>query len=189
MAQPEIGEVLSDITADVQTIVKGEIELAKAEMVPQLKRAAIGGGMFGAAGYLALQAATLLFICGGLAFTGLYISRLSTVWAFTLGFLTMAVILLLIAGVLVLLGLRRVKVSAPEKTIDEANRSIEAVSGAVAQGQANVRAIAAGAPRSAVEDQVLPGPSAPTAPRVPTTPLPAGGSTEARTAQGQSANL
>ena len=48
MADPEIGDVFKDITADIQTIVKGEIELAKACIVrlkgdvdPELLRSAI----------------------------------------------------------------------------------------------------------------------------------------------------
>lgn len=149
MADPQIGEVLKDITADVQTIIKGEIELAKAEMVPQVKSAGIGAGLFGAAGYFAIQAATLLFICGGLALSALYQGVVPIIWAFTLGFLTMAVILLIIAGVLVLIGKSKINVTAPEKTIAEANRSIEAVTGAIDQGNANVKAIVAGAPRPA----------------------------------------
>ncbi len=151
MAEPQIGEVIKDITADVQTIIKGEIELAKAEMMPQVKRAGIGAGMLGAAGYFAIQAATLLFICGGLALSALYQGVVPIIWAFTLGFLTMAVILLVVAGILVLIGKNKVKVSAPERTIAEANRSIEAVTGAVDQGNANVRAIVAGAPRTTPE--------------------------------------
>lgn len=151
MAEPQIGEVIKDITADVQTIIKGEIELAKAELMPQVKSTGIGAGLFGAAGYLAIQAATLLFICGGLALSALYTGVVSTIWAFTLGFLTMAVILLVVAGVLALIGKSKIKVSAPQKTIDEANRTVGAVTGAVDQANANVKAIAAGAPRSGPE--------------------------------------
>ena len=147
MEQPEIGEVIKDITADVQTIVRGEIELAKAELMPQVKSAGIGAGLFGAAGYLAVQAATLLFICGGLALSALYQGAVPLIWAFVLGFLTMAVLLLIIAGVLVLVGKGKFAFKGPERTITEANRSIEAVTGAVDQGNANVRAIVAGAPR------------------------------------------
>lgn len=147
MAEPQIGEVIKDITADVQTIIRGEIDLAKAEMVPQVKRAGLGAGLLGAAGYLAIQAATLLFICGGLALSALYQGVVSTIWAFTLGFLTMAVILLLVAGILVLVGKGKLKVSPPERTIAETNRNVEAITGAIDQGNANVRAIVAGAPR------------------------------------------
>ncbi len=147
MAEPEIGEVLKDITADVQTIIRGEVELAKAELMPQVKSAGIGAGLFGAAGYLAVQAATLLFICGGLALSALYQGVVPIIWAFVLGFLTMAVILLVIAGILVLVGKGKFALKGPERTVDEANKSIAAVTGAVDQGNANVKAIVAGAPR------------------------------------------
>ena len=147
MAEPEIGAVIKDITADVQTIVRGEIELAKAELMPQVKSAGIGAGLFGAAGYLAVQAATLLFICGGIALSALYQGVVPVIWAFVLGFLTMAVLLLVIAGVLVLVGKGKFAFTGAERTIDEADRSIAAVTGAVDQANANVRAIVAGAPR------------------------------------------
>lgn len=151
MAEPEIGEVIKDITADVQTIVRGEIELAKAELMPQVKSAGIGAGLFGAAGYLAVQAATLLFICVGLALSALYQGVVPLIWAFVLGFLTLAVVLLIVAGVLVLVGKGKFALKGPERTVDEANKSIAAVSGAVDQGNANVKAIVAGAPRPVVE--------------------------------------
>ncbi|WP_232549098.1 phage holin family protein [Propioniciclava soli] len=144
MAEPEIGDVIADITSDVQTIVKGEIELAKAELIPQAKSLGIGAGLFGAAGYFALQAVTLLFICGGLAFTALYTGLVSIVWAFTLGFLTMAVILLVIAGILALIGKSKIKFEGAEKTVAEAEKSVDAVTTAINRGQANVRAIVAG---------------------------------------------
>ena len=147
MAEPEIGEVLKDITADVQTIIRGEVELSKAELMPQVKSAGIGAGLFGAAGYLAVQAATLLFICGGLALSALYQGVVPIIWAFVLGFLTMAVILLVSAGILVLVGKGKFALKGPERTVDEANKSIAAVTGAVDQGNANVKAIVAGAPR------------------------------------------
>ena len=147
MAEPEIGEVLKDITADVQTIIRCEVELAKAELIPQVKSAGIGAGLFGAAGYLAVQAATLLFICGGLALSALYQGVVPLIWAFVLGFLTLAVVLLVVAGILVLIGKGKFSFSGAPKTVDEANRSVAAVTGAVDQGNANVKAIVAGAPR------------------------------------------
>lgn len=144
MAEPEVGDVIKDITTDVQTIVKGEIELAKAELMPQVKSIGIGAGLFGAAGYFALQAVTLLFICGGLAFTALYDGHVGIIWAFTLGFLTMAVILLVIAGILALIGKTKMKFAGPEKTAAEAEKAVDAVTTAINRGQANVRQIAAG---------------------------------------------
>jgi len=144
MADPEIADVIKDITADVQTIVKGEIELAKAEMMPQLKRAGIGAGMFGVAGYLAVQAGTLLFIFVGLALGALYQGVLPVIWAFALGFLTLAVVLLVVAGVLVLIGKNKVAITGPTATVAQAEQSVAAVTDAVSRGQSNVRAIVAG---------------------------------------------
>lgn len=149
MAQPEIGDVFKDITDDVQTIVRSQIELAKVEMMPKVKSAGIGAGLIGVAGYLALMAATLLFICGGLALTALYDQLVGIVWAFTLGFLTMAVILLVLAAILALIGKNKLQITGPEATVAQAGRSVEAVTGAIDQGQANVRAIVAGTDRTA----------------------------------------
>ncbi len=146
MAEPEIGDVISDITADVRTIVKGEIELAKAELVPQAKRLGVGVGLVGAAAFFLAVAGLLLFICGGLAFSALYMGALPIVWAFTLGFLTMAVLLLVVAAILALIGKRRMTFSGPEATIGEANRTVDAVTSAIAQGQSHVRAVVAGTP-------------------------------------------
>ena len=41
--QSGIADVIKNIQADVTTIVKGEIELAKAELLPQAKAAGIDG--------------------------------------------------------------------------------------------------------------------------------------------------
>lgn len=141
MAQPEISDVIKDITADVQTIVKGEIELAKVELAPQAKRIGIGAGLFGVAGYFAVQALTLLFICGGLALSAIYQNLVPIVWAFVLGFLTMAILLLIIAGVLALIGRGKMNNPGPTETLAEAQLTSDDVTSAVERGQANVAAI------------------------------------------------
>ena len=64
-----------------------------------------------------------------------------------LGFLTLAVVLLVVAGILALVGKGKFSFSGAPETVDEANRSVAAVTGAVDQGNANVKAIVAGAPR------------------------------------------
>ena len=46
--QLDIADAIKAIQADVTTIVRGEVELAKAELVPQVKSAGIGAGLFGA---------------------------------------------------------------------------------------------------------------------------------------------
>lgn len=46
-----LGEIVSGITADLTTLMRQEIELAKAEATQSAKRAGKGAGMFGGAGF------------------------------------------------------------------------------------------------------------------------------------------
>jgi membrane protein implicated in regulation of membrane protease activity len=122
---PAVGGVIKSITDDVKALVTGEIELAKAELIPSAKNAGKGAGMLGAAGYFGINGLTLLYIAAAL---GLYALGLPP-W---LAFLIVAAVLLLIAGVLALVGLRAVKkVKGPEKTIAQANQTVSEVKGAV----------------------------------------------------------
>lgn len=148
MSEPQLGAVIKDITADIQTIVRGEIELAKAELVPQAKRLGFGVGMFGAAGYLGFQAITLLFICIALTFSALYSMLSLGAWAYVLGFLTLGVLILIIVLMLVLIGKSKMHVDAPKRTLTASNLTIDAVADAIDQADANVKAITAGQPRT-----------------------------------------
>jgi putative superfamily III holin-X len=58
--RPSMGDLLSDISSDLSTLMRQEVELAKAELQQSAKRAGKGAGMFagaGVAGHL-----TLVFI-------------------------------------------------------------------------------------------------------------------------------
>lgn len=60
-----VGELLRQFADETTTLMKQELELAKAEMAEKGKRAGIGAGMWGAAGViglLALGALTTFFI-------------------------------------------------------------------------------------------------------------------------------
>lgn len=143
MAAPSaIGDLVTQITDDVKTIVKGEINLAKAEMVPQIKRAGIGGGMLGAAGYLAISALALVWLLGSVAFMWLYDANgLDTYPAALLGLTTMIVILFAIAAVLALLGKKRVEdVSGPTRTVATGQATVEAAKQGLQEGRLAVAA-------------------------------------------------
>jgi membrane protein implicated in regulation of membrane protease activity len=130
MADSPVSDIIQSITDDVKLLVKDEIELAKAELVPSAKKAGIAGGMFGAAAYLALVASILLFITLAL---GLWALGLAP-W---LSFLIVAVLLLLVAGILGFVGYRQVqKVKAPERTIAQAQDAVSEISGAVKRANA-----------------------------------------------------
>lgn len=128
---PSVGDVVKDIQNDIRSLVQNEVALAKSELIPSAKSAGIGAGLFAGAGYFAACAAALLFIAGSLA-----------IWKWlnipiALGFVIMAVLLLIVAGILGGIGYVLVKkVKGPTKTIAQAKTSVAAVKGAVQQGNA-----------------------------------------------------
>jgi Na+-transporting methylmalonyl-CoA/oxaloacetate decarboxylase gamma subunit len=133
----DIAGIIRSIQADVTTIVKGEIELAKAELLPQAKAAGVGAGMFGAAAYVGITGVTILFI--GLSFLlSLGFSAwfgLSLLAALAWGFSVMALLLFVVAGILALLGRKQLVFNAPEATIAQAQASADSVKAAVEQGK------------------------------------------------------
>lgn len=139
--QPAVADVLDSITSDIKTIVQGEIELAKAELVPQAKKIGLGAGLIGAAGYLALNAAILVFITLGLVASGLFHAVLPPVWAYTVGFATVALLVLVVAAILALIGKGRLVFEGPKRTVASTEQSVSAAKTAVSRGLANVAAM------------------------------------------------
>jgi hypothetical protein len=129
MADQSVSELIKGISDDVKLLVRDEIQLAKTELVPAVKNAGIGAGLFGAAGYFAISALSVLYFAAAFA--------LATVVATWLAFLIVGVALLVIAAVLGLVGFVLVKrVKAPEKTIANANATVAEVKAAVQRGNA-----------------------------------------------------
>ncbi|MFW6597783.1 phage holin family protein [Propionibacteriaceae bacterium Y2011] len=125
-AERGVGDIVKNIVDEAQVLIKYEVELAKAELMPSAKAAGKAGGMFGGAGVLALYALGLIFI--GLSV--LIGDALGRVW---LGFLIMAVGLLVIAGILGLIGklsMDKADFSATQ-TKASAQASVNAVKGAL----------------------------------------------------------
>jgi hypothetical protein len=109
--EASFGELVKDATEQLSTLVRSEIELARLEITATVKRAGLGGAMFGAAAVVLLLALPFLFVAlaEGLVAAGL--------WRW-LSYLIVFTLFLIIAGVLVLIGLRMVrKISKPERTI------------------------------------------------------------------------
>lgn len=137
--QADIADIIRAIQSDVTTIVKGEVELAKAELVPQAKSVGIGVGLLGGAGYLAVTGGTLMFF--GLSALVAYFFAANLLWdpflASFMGLLIMAVVLFLIAGVLALIAKNKVDVKGPQATVAQGQRSLEAVKDAVERGRSD----------------------------------------------------
>jgi hypothetical protein len=118
MAEPAVGDLIKSITEDVKVLVRDEIALAKAELVPAAKSGGIGAGLFGAAGYFAICALSVLYFAAafGLAALGL---------SYPLAFLLVGVALLVIAGICGGVGFMMIKkIKPPERTISQANQTV-----------------------------------------------------------------
>jgi F0F1-type ATP synthase assembly protein I len=57
-----VGQLIGEVTKDLSTLMRQELELAKAEMKVEAKKAGQGAGMFGAAGLAGLMAVIFLSI-------------------------------------------------------------------------------------------------------------------------------
>lgn len=110
-SEETLGQLFAAASRDLSTLVRSEIELAKAEIRVDVKNAAKGGAMFGAAGFLGLLSLVLLSITIALFIAWLGLDA----W---LAFLIVTVFYLLVAGVLALVGKKAVsKVGPPERTM------------------------------------------------------------------------
>lgn len=114
---------------------------AIAQAKPKAKSAGIMGGAFGAAGYFAMNAISLLFLAGAAGFGALYSSFLGPWGATGLGLVTMAVVLLILAAILALIG----KAQLPElqKKLDigdDVQAGTESIKAGIEKGKAEVAA-------------------------------------------------
>ena len=119
-AKPErtLGQLVSDASRDLSAIVRAEVALAKAEVKVEAKTAALGGAMFAVAGVVAFLALILLLVAAAYGLVALGLSP----W---LAFLIVAVVLLVLAAVLALVGKSRLaKLKAPERTVRTAKETV-----------------------------------------------------------------
>jgi hypothetical protein len=109
--EQSLGELVATATRDMSLLVRQEVELAKTEIAAQAARAGVGAGLLGGAGFLGFFALVLASFAGGFGFaTGLNIG----LWA---GFLCMAGVYAVLAGVLAAFGILRMKrLRGPEQT-------------------------------------------------------------------------
>lgn len=135
MTDQSVGEIIKSITDDVKLLVRDEVALAKAELIPAAKNAGIGAGLFGAAAYFAISALSILYIALALGLAA------ATGWSYWLSFLLVGVLLLLVAGACAAIGLSRVKkVKGPDKTIAQANQTVTEVKAAAQHAIAAAKA-------------------------------------------------
>ena len=106
-----LGALFAAASRDLSALIHGEIELAKAEIKIEVKSAATGGALFGAAAMLGALALPLLLIAAAYGLVAAGLPR-------AVAFLIVAGVLLLLAGVLAFFGKKAVgKVGPPKRTI------------------------------------------------------------------------
>ena len=115
-----IGELLKQLASETTTLVRQELDLAKAEMREKAGKAGPGFGMWGAAGATALLAAGAL--------TAFLILALDGAMPNWLAALIVGLAYALIAAVLYVTGKRRVEEAGspvPEKTIESVKEDVQ----------------------------------------------------------------
>lgn len=122
---PTIGRLVTDASRDISTLISKEIELAKSELKVSMKAGGTGIGLFAAAGFLAVLAVIMLSVSIAY-FINWNGSGLSLHWAFLIVF----GFYLLVAGLMVFVGIKKVKqVRAPEKAIHQGKQIPNALKG------------------------------------------------------------
>jgi hypothetical protein len=109
--ETSVGQLVADASKQFSTLLHSEIELAKLELKVSVKNAGVGVGFFGAALVLLVFSMTfgLIALAEGIHAAGL--------WRW-LSYLIVFGFLLIVVGLLVYLGVRKVKrVRVPERTI------------------------------------------------------------------------
>ena len=110
--EPTVGSLVQSAMADLSTLVRGEIELAKAEVGKSAKKAGIGAGAFGAAGVVLAFSGFFFGIALAEFITWLGLER----W---ISYLIVWFLLVLLAGLAALIGRRFIKkIEKPERTIE-----------------------------------------------------------------------
>jgi hypothetical protein len=115
-----IADLLTQLSEQTTTLVRQELDLAKAELSVKGKKAGLGAGMFGSAGVFGLYAVGALTACLILA-----LSEAMDGW---LAALIITVIYGAIAGVLALTGKNKVQEGAPpvpEQTVESVKEDVQ----------------------------------------------------------------
>ena len=115
-----ISELVKDLASETSTLVRQEIDLAKAEMTERGQRAAKGAGMLGAGAVVGLLALGAL--------TAVLIAALDLAMPTWLAALIVTVVYAAIAGVLIQIGRKKVQEAAPpvpEETIDSVKEDVQ----------------------------------------------------------------
>jgi len=124
-----LGSLLGSLPELISRLIRGEIQLAKTELVTKLKEAGVGAGFLVGAALFGFFLLAVLITAGVLG--------LATVVAPWLAALIVAAVLLVITGVLALLGVKALKKGVPpvpKQAVDSVKADVAALKGTSAPG-------------------------------------------------------
>jgi predicted lipid-binding transport protein (Tim44 family) len=125
-------ELVSQAAAQISTLVRDELALAKLELAEKGKRAGVGGGLFGGAGVLGLYGLGLL-----LALAVVLLDMVMPLW---LALLIVLVVVLAAAAVAAVLGKQKLKAAVPPVPTDavaSTQADVQTVKTAVREGRSS----------------------------------------------------
>jgi Na+/melibiose symporter-like transporter len=114
-----VGQLLGDVTRELQALVRKEFELAKAETKEELQRAGAAGKRFGVAALAGYLAVVMLSFAAAWALTAV----MPTGWAF----FAVGTVLGLVAAVMALQGRRQLQEfhPVPGETVDTLKEDVQ----------------------------------------------------------------
>jgi F0F1-type ATP synthase assembly protein I len=119
--EPTIGRLIADTTRDFSTLVRSEIELLKTELKVSVRAGGISIAMFAVAVFLLLLAIIMLSISFAFFLDWLFAGTATS-------FLIVFGVYVLVAGLLVWVGVRKIKqVKAPAQTIESVKETKQAL--------------------------------------------------------------
>jgi hypothetical protein len=116
------GDLVKTMSEQVTVLIRDELRLAQLEMASKGKQAALGTGMFGASGVVAVYGVGCLLACAIIAISGVVAAWLAA--------LIVGAVLLAAAGGAALLGRRRLRKVAPpvpEQAIADVKADVEEI--------------------------------------------------------------
>ncbi|RFD25014.1 hypothetical protein MUBE_11395 [Mycobacterium uberis] len=131
-AEPSIGDLIKDVTTQVSTLVRAEVELARAEIIRDVKKGLTGSVLFIAALMVLFYSAFFFF---------LFFAEVLDIWLWRwMAFLIVFAIMIVVTTALVLLGFLKVRrIRGPRQTIESVKETRTALTPGHDKMQARLR--------------------------------------------------
>ena len=124
VASSSVGELISEVTSDLSTLMRQELDLAKAELKVEAAKTGKAAGLLGGAGFAGYMVALFVSMSLCWALANLFDSV-------ALGALVVALLWAIVAGVLFVIGRQRMREvnPKPERTVETLKEVPDALKG------------------------------------------------------------